>query len=191
MATKKDEAKAVKKTPAKKTTPKKETKSSVEIKAPAKKESSPKKPAFVSKTKAKKITIEEKFSGRKYSLGVGKRKTAVALVRIYEQGKGQVFVNNEKMDSYFFGILLESALSPLTLTGKSESFDITVKIEGGGVAAQSDAMRHGIARALVEYDADLRSLLKKAGYLTRDARVKERKKPGLKGARRSPQWAKR
>lgn len=191
MATKKDEAKAVKKTPAKKTTPKKETKSSVEIKAPAKKELSPKKSAFVSKTKAKKITIEEKFSGRKYSLGVGKRKTAVALVRIYEQGKGEVFVNNEKMDSYFFGILLESALSPLTLTGKSESFDITVKIEGGGVAAQSDAMRHGIARALVEYDADLRSLLKKAGYLTRDARVKERKKPGLKGARRSPQWAKR
>jgi len=187
MATKKDAEKAVKKAPAKKVAPKKELEKTPSIK----KDVTPKKTEKTSKTKEKKIQIEEKFSGRRYSLGVGKRKTAVALVRIYEKGKGEVFVNNAKLDSYFFGVLLESALSPLSLTGKSEAFDITVKIEGGGVAAQSDAMRHGIARALVEYDTDLRPVLKKAGFLTRDARVKERKKPGLRGARRSPQWAKR
>ncbi len=190
MVTKKSEEKAVKKDATQKIPSKKEVIKNVEKKAVLKKDVSSN-VTDLSKSQGKRVRIEEKFSGRKYSLGVGKRKTAVALVRIYEGGKGEAFVNNEKIDSYFFGTLLESALSPLSLTGKTESFDMTVKIEGGGVSAQSDAMRHGIARALVEYDADLRPVLKKAGFLTRDARIKERKKPGLKGARRSPQWAKR
>lgn len=150
-----------------------------------------KKTGTVSKQKARKLRIEDKFNGRRYYLGVGKRKTAVALVRLHEKGKGQNFVNNTELTEFFFGTLIESALSPLELTDKLTEFDITVKVEGGGVSAQADAVRHGIARALVEYDAELRPVLKKAGLLTRDARMKERKKPGLKRARRAPQWRKR
>ncbi len=144
-----------------------------------------------SKGKKRKLQIEDKFNGRKYYLGVGKRKSATALVRMHEEGKGKIFINNIDIESYFFGILIEDALQGLTLSGKEKDFDITIKVTGGGVCSQSGAVRHGIVRALVEFDASLRPVLKKAGLLTRDARRKERKKPGLKGARRAPQWRKR
>jgi small subunit ribosomal protein S9 len=194
--------KAAEKTPAaKKTTPAKAAPKAAAKTAVKKEEAKPavkaakpaeaKKTGTLSKQKARKLRIEDKFNGRRYYLGVGKRKTAVALVRLHEKGKGQNFVNNTELTEFFFGTLIESALSPLELTDKLTEFDITVKVEGGGVSAQADAVRHGIARALVEYDAELRPVLKKAGLLTRDARMKERKKPGLKRARRAPQWRKR
>ncbi len=144
-----------------------------------------------SKGKKRKLQIEDKFHGRKYYLGVGKRKSATALVRMHEKGEGKVYINNADLKEYFFGILIEDALQGLALTGKEKDFDITVKVTGGGVSSQSAAVRHGIVRALVEFDASLRPILKKAGLLTRDARSKERKKPGLKRARRAPQWRKR
>ena len=126
-----------------------------------------------------------------YFYANGKRKTAIALVRLYENGKGEIMVNNHKADDYFFGTLLGNVKAPLKLANAVKLFDIMAQVSGGGVSAQSDALRHGISKALLEYDPELRSVLKKAGYLTRDSRVKERKKFGLKRARRAPQWAKR
>ena len=121
----------------------------------------------------------------------GKRKTAVARVRLYDKGKGDIVVNNKPLEDYFFGTLIGTVKSPLKLTNTTKTFDITIKIVGGGVSAQADAARHGIAKALLEFDPGFRAELKKAGYLTRDSRSKERKKFGLKRARRAPQWAKR
>ncbi len=203
MATKKDEKKVVKKTTSKKT-PVKASKASnkkIEKKAVVKKEvkkvvkkvtkTTAKSPIIASKGKQRKIRIEDKFAGTQYHLGVGKRKTAIALVRMHEKGKGEIFVNNHKFEDYFFGNLIENALQPLQLTGKETEFNISIKVMGGGVSSQAEAIRHGIARALVLFDSELRGVLKKAGLLTRDARVKERKKPGLKRARRAPQWKKR
>ena len=100
-------------------------------------------------------------------------------------------VNNQKLKSYFSGIQPEKVLSPLTLTNLTGSFDVTIEVLGGGKEAQSEAIRHGISRALTLFDPKLRPSLKKAGYIRRDARIRERKKPGLKRARRAPQWAKR
>lgn len=120
----------------------------------------------------------------KYWTGTGRRKTAVASVRIYENDKS-VTVNGHKSE------LSEKALAPLELVGEKGSFGISIKTNGGGKFSQQEAIRHGIARALEKYDAEFRSSLKKAGFLTRDPREKERKKPGLKRARRAPQWAKR
>lgn len=127
----------------------------------------------------------------RYFYAHGKRKTAVARVRLYENGKGEIVVNNKTAQDYFFGILLGKVKAPLKLANAMKLFDITAQIVGGGVSAQADALRHGISKALLEYDPDLRPVLKKAGFLTRDSRVKERKKFGLKRARRAPQWAKR
>jgi len=183
-----------KKTTAKKTTAKKSstaTKKTVAKKTPAKKAVAKKASPILSKGKQRKLRINDVFAGRQYHLGVGKRKSAIALVRLHEKGKGEILVNNKKLDEYLFGTLIENALLPLTTTGKTKDFDITIKVEGGGISSQSDAIRHGIARALILFDAELRSTLKPLGLLTRDARVKERKKPGLKRARRAPQWKKR
>jgi len=126
-----------------------------------------------------------------YFYANGKRKTSVARVRLYENGKGEIVVNNKLVTDYFFGELIGSIKAPLKIANALKMFDITALIEGGGVSSQADALRHGISKALLEYDPELRSELKKAGFLTRDARVKERKKFGLKRARRAPQWAKR
>lgn len=131
-----------------------------------------------------------KKDGR-YFYANGKRKTSVARVRLYENGKGEIMVNNKMMDDYFFGELVSSIKAPLRIAKALKLFDITALIEGGGVSSQAHALRHGISKALLEYDPELRPELKKAGFLTRDSRVKERKKPGLKRARRAPQWAKR
>ena len=127
----------------------------------------------------------------KYFYANGKRKTAVARVRLYENGKGSIVINNKPIEEYFFGTLIGNIKSPLKLTNTTKNFDITIKVIGGGISAQADASRHGIAKALLEFDPSYRPVLKQAGYLTRDSRTKERKKPGLKKARRAPQWAKR
>ena len=142
------------------------------------------------KTTNKKEPMASMFTG-KYHYANGKRKTSIARVRLYENGKGNIVVNNKPVQDYFFGTLIGKLKAPLKLAGALKTFDITVKVVGGGVSSQSEAARHGIAKALITYDPGLRGTLKKAGLLTRDARVKERKKFGLHGARRAPQWAKR
>ena len=124
--------------------------------------------------------------------GTGRRQTAVARVRMYP-GKGVITVNGKTVPEYFGGRSSHhSALeSPLRLTNMVGRFDIIVKVVGGGVSGQVGAVRHGIARALLRSDAELRPILKRAKLLTRDARVKERKKVGLKRARKAPQYTKR
>lgn len=129
---------------------------------------------------------------QEYFYAAGKRKTAVARVRLYPHGKGAISVNNKPLQEYFKTLTSAGIISsPLKLTGLSKDFDVSAKVLGGGVSAQADAIRHGIARALLVYNDGLRVTLKKAGFLTRDARIKERKKPGLKRARRAPQFSKR
>ena len=128
---------------------------------------------------------------RQYFYSAGKRKTAVARVKLLESGKGDATVNSKKMKAYFTPVQIENALAPLRLTDNAKTFDIEANVAGGGKTAQSDAIRHGVSRALILFDPDLRSSLKREGYLRRDARIKERKKPGLKRARRAPQFSKR
>ena len=133
-------------------------------------------------------TTEKK---EEYTRGLGRRKTSAARVRL-QLGKGEIVVNGKSFKEYFnFFELQETVLSPLKSVSKEKKFDISVKVEGGGLKSQAEAIRHGIARALAKYDPELKKTLKTDGYLTRDARVKERKKPGLKKARRAPQWSKR
>ena len=123
---------------------------------------------------------------------VGRRKSAVARVRLVP-GEGKIMINKRDIDNYFgLETLKVIARQPLALTGLAEKFDIECRVAGGGVTGQAGAIRHGIARALLQYDSEaLRPVLKKAGFLTRDPRMKERKKYGLKGARRAPQFSKR
>ncbi|MBQ8028070.1 MAG: 30S ribosomal protein S9 [Clostridia bacterium] len=123
--------------------------------------------------------------------GTGRRKKSVARVRVYA-GTGKITINNRDIDDYFGLETLKLIVrQPLNLTGTTEKFDIVVRVTGGGVTGQAGAIRHGLSRALVQYDEELRAELKKAGFLTRDPRMKERKKYGLKGARRAPQFSKR
>ena len=124
--------------------------------------------------------------------GTGKRKTSVARVHL-RPGNGEVQVNERAMDDYFGGheALKMLAKQPFAVTETNDKFDVVATLSGGGVAAQAGALRHGISRALVRFNADLRGKLKKAGFLTRDARIKERKKYGQKGARRRFQFSKR
>lgn len=125
-------------------------------------------------------------------LGTGRRKTSVARVRLLP-GNGDFVINGRSIDDYFGGLdtLKMVARQPLELTGTQGQFDVKVNVKGGGFTGQSGAIRLGVARALVEADSNLRPELKKAGYLTRDARMTERKKYGLKKARRAPQFSKR
>ena len=127
-----------------------------------------------------------------YFYGTGRRKKSVARVRLYP-GTGDVKINNRTMDDYFGLDTLKLVVNqPFTVTGTAGKFDVVCTVTGGGVSGQAGAIRHGIARALLEVDTDAyRADLKAAGYLTRDSRMKERKKYGLKGARRAPQFSKR
>jgi small subunit ribosomal protein S9 len=127
-----------------------------------------------------------------YYEGVGRRKAATARVRLYPGGEGNFVVNDRPLDEYFVrgGDVLH-LLQPLKATGLEGRFSISVKVMGGGIRGQAGAVQLGIARALLEADPDLRPVLRKGGYLSRDARVKERKKPGLKRARKAPQYTKR
>jgi small subunit ribosomal protein S9 len=132
------------------------------------------------------------MSDASYIWAVGRRKSAVARVRLYP-GSGNITVNGRPATDYFGGrqVYQASLVEPLLLTGTRERFDVTVRVVGGGVSGQAGAIRHGIARALTRYDDAMRPTLKQARLLTRDARVKERKKVGLKRARKAPQYTKR
>ncbi|PDW00700.1 MULTISPECIES: 30S ribosomal protein S9 [Candidatus Chloroploca] len=132
------------------------------------------------------------MEAKRYYQGTGRRKTSVARVRLFP-GNGEIVVNNKTPEDYFGprDLLQHEIRSPLQLTEMLSSFNVLVKVHGGGVHSQAGAMRHGIARALLDHDPELRPVLKKAGFLTRDPRVKERKKPGLKRARKAPQYTKR
>ncbi len=126
-----------------------------------------------------------------YFYGTGRRKKSVARVRVYA-GTGKITINDRDIDDYFGLETLKLIVrQPLTLTGTADKFDIVCRVGGGGVTGQAGAIRHGLSRALLQYDENLRPELKKAGFLTRDPRMKERKKYGLKGARRAPQFSKR
>ena len=121
----------------------------------------------------------------------GKRKTSIARVWL-EPGEGKFTVNERTIKEYFGRETCEMvALQALDLTGTRGQFDVTVNVRGGGISGQSDAIRHGISKALLQYNAEFKDTLKKAGFLTRDSRVKERKKYGRRGARRRPQYSKR
>lgn len=124
--------------------------------------------------------------------GTGRRKNAVARVRLVP-GEGRFIINKRDIDEYFGGleVLKLIAAQPLAATQTLGRFDVLVNVHGGGVSGQAGAIRHGVARALLRVEDDLRPILKKAGYLTRDPRMKERKKYGLKAARRAPQFSKR
>ena len=131
------------------------------------------------------------FEGKPYFYGTGRRKSSVARVRIYN-GTGKVTINNRDIDDYFgLETLKVIVRQPLVLTDNADKFDIVCTVAGGGVTGQAGAIRHGIARALLLANAEYRPELKKAGFLTRDPRMKERKKYGLKAARRAPQFSKR
>ena len=122
---------------------------------------------------------------------VGRRKKAIARVRLIP-GEGKILINKRDLDSYFGYETLKTVVrQPLTLTDTLSKYDVLVNCKGGGFTGQAGASRHGIARALVKADADLKPAIKKAGFLTRDPRMKERKKYGLKAARRAPQFSKR
>ena len=123
--------------------------------------------------------------------GTGRRKHSIARVRLYA-GTGSITINGRDIDDYFGLETLKLIVrQPLNLTDTLTRFDIEISVTGGGVTGQAGAIRHGVSRALLEYNAELRSELKKAGLLTRDPRMKERKKYGLKAARRAPQFSKR
>ncbi len=129
---------------------------------------------------------------KRYYQGTGRRKTAVARIRLFP-GEGEFIINGKTTEEYFGprDLLQRDIRRPLELTDTLSSYNILVKVRGGGVSSQAGAVRHGIARALLDADGELRPTLKKAGLLTRDARAKERKKAGLKRARKRPQYTKR
>ena len=131
------------------------------------------------------------YDKKPFFYGTGRRKHSVARVRLY-QGTGAITINDRTIDDYFGLETLKLIVrQPLALTDNAEKFDVVVRVAGGGVTGQAGAIRHGVARALLEFNPELRSELKKAGFLTRDPRMKERKKYGLKAARRAPQFSKR
>ncbi len=155
--------------------------------------------AKTAETAAAAVALEEpaetgggKKKGDKYYEAVGRRKTAVARVRISTRGGKEFTVNGVPLEKYFpnpqFKAIIEA---PFVKMSCDDRFKVSARVKGGGTNAQAEAIRHGISRALVMFNLDFKKRLKKAGYLTRDPRMKERKKPGLKRARKAPQWAKR
>ncbi len=158
--------------------------------------------AEVEKTPVAEVTIEvaeaptpvapkSSVPAGRYLFSTGRRKTAVANIRLFE-GKGQSTVNKKPFDVYFsHGFLRDEALQAFRFTGMANQYYFTATVNGGGIKAQAQAVRHGIAQSLATLGDEVRKVLKKNGLLTRDDRKKERKKPGLKRARRAPQWAKR
>ena len=131
-------------------------------------------------------------SKKKYFYGTGRRKSSVARVRVYENGTGSITINGRDIDEYFgLDTLKLIVRQPLVTTDLLGKVDIVVSVAGGGVSGQAGAIRHGISRALLQHGDEMRPILKKAGLLTRDPRMKERKKYGLKAARRAPQFSKR
>lgn len=157
-----------------------------------KKKSIKKTPVKTKKALVKKAPIE-----KRYYEAVGRRKKATARVRLFtcqpfEDEKGKVLVNGKPYDDFFTTFeLQEKVISPLKRMKSLNRFEATVKVKGGGILGQAEAIRHGLSRTLVKFNPDFSKKLKKAGFLRRDPRKKERKKPGLKKARKAPQWSKR
>ena len=144
--------------------------------------------AEVAKKTTKKIPANKKVN----FAATGRRKQSIARVRLFPNGKGTMRINGVILDDYFgLGTLKQIAVQPLTLTETLLKYDVEVNVCGGGLTGQAGAIRHGVARALVKADENLKPEIKKAGFLTRDAREKERKKYGLKKARKAPQFRKR
>jgi small subunit ribosomal protein S9 len=144
----------------------------------------------VKKDKTKK-TEEKQIPAKRYIYAIGRRKEAHAQIKLYD-GTGKILINNRELSNYFSSPeLQQKVFYPLELAGEKNKCDVAVKVEGGGKNGQTEAVAHGIARALKLKNKDYRVPLKKAGLLKRDPRAKERKKYGLKGARRAPQWQKR
>lgn len=179
-----------------KTTTKKTTKDSAKKTVkPSKKEE--KKKDAVSKEKLISQELKEsecKLTAKedRYSEKIGRRKTAVARVRLWTKGKKEILVNSKPYKNYFRDFELQQIfIAPLVKMKCVDRFRILIQVKGGGFRSQSEATRLGIARVLVEFNPDFRKRLKRVGYLTRDSRMRERKKFGLKRARRAPQWQKR
>ena len=154
------------------------------------------------KTTAKKTEVKKEIQKKetkepipkvpRYYEAVGRRKTAVARVRLFTQGEKTILVNEKPYQNYFPTLDSQQiAVSSLERMKSFDKFRVSIKVKGGGIHAQAEAARHGIAQALIKFNPDFRKRLRKAGYLTRDPRKRERKKFGLKRARRAPQWKKR
>lgn len=140
----------------------------------------------------KTTTKESKDQKGRYTETAGRRKTSVARVRLFDDSKTSFLINDRDIEDYFSrGELIALIKSVFTESGTDKSYFVSVRVKGSGSSSQADAICHGIARALTEIDPDLKHRLKKAGFLKRDPRSKERKKFGLKKARKSPQWSKR
>ncbi|MEX0869804.1 MAG: 30S ribosomal protein S9 [Candidatus Spechtbacterales bacterium] len=143
------------------------------------------------KPKAKPVAKKSKKADKYYE-AVGRRKTSIARVRIWDDDSNSFFINEKDIKEYMpTEDLLTATNAPLRKIKMIEKFKVTAKVNGGGSRGQAEAIRHGLARALVKYDPELRLRMKKSGYLKRDPRAKERKKPGLKKARKAAQWSKR
>lgn len=137
-------------------------------------------------------TNQAKKNKKQYIYAVGRRKTASAQVRLYKKGEGEITINDKKLEDYFITKDLQGIIhSPMKIVGQGDKLKVWVKVVGGGKVGQAEAIRHGISRALLEINPNFKKPLRKQGFLTRDSRKKERKKPGLKRARRAPQWSKR
>jgi len=165
------------------------------IKKPVKKKTTKKVKKIEKKVTPKKVKVAEKkpiLKPVRYFEAIGRRKTAIARVRLFTRGEKTFLVNERPYQEYFPTIELQQiATTSLNKMKCLDKFRVVSKVKGGGVHAQAEALRHGIARALTLFNPTFRKRLKKAGYLTRDARMRERKKFGLKRARRAPQWQKR
>lgn len=141
---------------------------------------------------SKKLKVEELFSGRPFFYGVGRRKSAIAKVRLFTEGKARIYINDKEFRKYFAYFEHQKIITrPLDLVREKQNIDMHISVVGGGMRSQSDAIALGAARAIVKFNVEYKERLRASGLLTRDARVKERKKPGLKRARRAPQWQKR
>lgn len=174
-----------KKEPAKKPVAKKKTEEAEEIKVE-------KEAAKIEVLESDEKEASKSAKGGSFIPTVGRRKRAIARVRLIKNGKGAITVNGKAYDKYFTTFeLREIVSSPLKTSGQETSVDVSVMVKGGGIRGQAEAVRHGISRALIQLNQTFRKSLKKLGYLERDSRKKERKKFGLKGARRAPQWSKR
>jgi small subunit ribosomal protein S9 len=173
------------------------TQEKAEKKTPVKKPAAKKKAPAAAKKKEEKTEQEmsaaaEVSKGGSYIYAIGRRKTAIAKVRLIKNGKGLMTVNGHPMEEFFTTYESRSMImSPIKIAGLEGAIDVSAEVTGGGVNGQADAVRLGISRALCELNPTYRKTLKKLGYLKRDPRAKERKKPGLRKARRAPQWSKR
>ncbi len=150
-----------------------------------------KEPKTLKEVKAPEVKIEEGDKGR-YLEAIGRRKTSIARLRLFTKGEKDFIINKKPFNVYFPILELQQIVqSPLEKMKCQDKFFIEVRVKGGGFHSQAEAVRHALSRALVMFNTDFKKRLKKSGYLTRDSRMRERKKFGLKRARRAPQWAKR